>query len=46
MAVLVVNFIAAKKHKSHKDFDSSLQLLAFAMQAMAGDFGGTSRRRF
>jgi len=39
LAVLVVDFIAAKKRKRSKDFDSSLQPLAFSLRLLAGDCG-------
>jgi hypothetical protein len=42
LAVLVVHFIAAKKRKRRKHFDSSLQPLAFSLRLLAGDLAGTS----
>jgi len=40
LAVLVVDFIAAKKRKRRKDFESSLQHLAFSLRLLAGDLAG------
>jgi hypothetical protein len=42
----IIDFIAAKKHKRRKDFDFSLQLLAFGLQPLAFDLAGDITRHF